>query len=220
MMHIRVTSSVVLGLIGAVSVVTLIAACASGGSRAASSLARRESCQLRSDDSVYLATGDVYRDCAVDRAASLVTTSMHPDFRVAGEVAPCYSAEWQFVVGENGLPEVETARLVRASDPQFADAVRAMIGQLRYQPAVRDGSPVRQIVTRRESAQVRPQSVAAGGSSAPVVPTTPVTPAGSSSPTSGQQPTSATPGGKTPSGPLIVGPGSTQTFPVLFGGSC
>ncbi len=210
--------------VGAIAGAALIAACASaGGGRSASSSAeRRASCLLRSDDSIYLQGGDVYRDCAVDRQASLVTTNVHPDFRVTGPAGGCYTAEWEFVVGENGEPEAESARLLRASDQQFADAVRAMIGQLRYQPATRDGSAVRQIVVRRESAQVR-TDFAVGTAGAPSSGVgTPPAPTGSGTSGTGQPPGSSNPGGgkaapTVPVGPPVVGPGSAPALPVIWG---
>ena len=211
-------------VIGTIAGAAVIAACASagGGGAGSSSAERRASCLLRSDDSIYLQGGDVYRDCAVDRQASLVTTNVHPDFRITGPAGGCYTAEWQFVVGENGEPEAETERLVRASDQQFAEAVHGMLEQLRYQPAMRDGSAVRQIVTRRESAQVR-TDYAVGVAGAPSSgAATPPAPTGSGTSSGSQPPGSSNPGGgksspAVPVSPPTVGPGTAQTSPVVWG---
>lgn len=211
--------------VGAIASAAFISACASTGGGAgrgvgqSSSAERRANCLLRSDDSVYLQGGDVYRDCAVDKQASVVTTNVHPDFRVTGPAGACYTAEWKFVVGENGEPEAESERLVQASDDQFAEAVHAMLGQLRYQPAVRDGSAVRQIVTRRESAQVRTDFTGVIAGVAPQSAGTPPAPTGSGTPGS-QQPGSSTGSSKTPtvpSGAPLVGPGTAPTLPVIWG---
>lgn len=204
--------------VGAIACAAFISACAStgggagGGVRQSSTIQRRAACLLRSDDSVYLQGGDVYRDCAVDKQASVVTTNVHPDFRVTGPAGACYTAEWEFVVGENGEPEAESQRLLHASDDQFAEAVHAMIGQLRYQPAVRDGNPVRQIVIRRESAQVRTDftNTVAG------LPPSTSTPSSSGSPSTGQ-PGSSTGSSKTTAGAPLVGPGTAPTLPVIWG---
>lgn len=206
--------------IGAIAGAALIAACASagGGAKSTSSADRRANCLLRSEDSIYLQGGEVYRDCAVDKQASVVTPGVHPDFHVFGPTGGCYTAEWEFVVGENGIPESETERLLHASDEGFAESVHAMLGNLRYQPATRDGNAVRQIVVRRESAQVR-TDYAVGSAGAPSSGTsTPTTGSGSSS--SGQQPGSTNPGaGKptVPTGPPMSGAGTAPASQVIWG---
>lgn len=207
-------------VVGTVAGAAVIAACASagGGAKSTSSAERRAGCTLRAEDSIYLQGGEVYRDCAVDKQASVVTPGVHPDFHVFGATGGCYTAEWQFVVGENGEPEAETERLVHASDEGFAEAVHAMLGNLRYQPATRDGSAVRQIVVRRESAQVR-NEYAVGSAGAPSSgASTPTTGSGTSS--SGQQPGSSNPGaGKpaVPTGPPTSGAGTAPASPIVWG---
>jgi hypothetical protein len=124
----------------------IAAACASAGGTSA----RRTACNLGPRDSVLLAGGPVYRDCAVDRAARRLTSNVHPDFRPTTPRSGCYSADVEFVVDASGMPEIGTARVVRANDQGFAGAVLATLTRWKYDPAVRDQRPVRQIVTSHE----------------------------------------------------------------------
>jgi hypothetical protein len=135
---------------GIIAAIAAIAACASAGGRA-----ERSKCPLSSRDSTYLARGPVYRDCAVDEKARLTTTNLHPDFQPTGRPeSGCLSAEVEFVVDSTGVPEVETARLVRSNSSSFGDAVLAMVRSLRYEPAKIAGARVRQIVSDRRTAVV------------------------------------------------------------------
>jgi len=63
----------------------LVSGCATanGGSAVASSR-RSAPCNLRSEDSLYVVGGPLYRDCGVDRPAHLVTSNVNPEFRVTG----------------------------------------------------------------------------------------------------------------------------------------
>ncbi len=135
------------------------AACASAGGPAAAR-ARGSRCPLEAKDSVFLAGGPVYRDCAVDRKAESIA-DVHPDFR-PDPMERCYSAEIEFVVNQIGLPEAETARLVHTTDRRFAEAVYQTIPRLRYHPALRDGAPVRQIVDFKSAMQSVLVAVPAG----------------------------------------------------------
>ena len=125
-------------------VATLAAACASTGG--AAGRARRG---LTRQDSTYLAGGPVYRDCAVDTKARLVTTGLHADYRPNRD--GCYSAEVEFVVDAAGVPEPRSIRTVRTNDPAFAEALAAFVPGLKYEPARIGGTAVRQIVSERQS---------------------------------------------------------------------
>lgn len=125
----------------------IAAACASAGGP------RLANCDAEPGDSVFAAGGPVYHDCAVDRKATL---SNRPtiDFRPATVGNACFSADLQFVVGANGRPETATARVIRSTNQAFADAVLQSLGSWRYDPAVRNGEPVREIVTEHRTAAV------------------------------------------------------------------
>ena len=106
-------------------------------------------CSLAAEDSVFATpTRAVYRDCAVDRRAKLTSTNVHPDLSGLSTMrgTQCYSAEVKFVVGPKGNPESETVKIVRASNGEFGDAWARVVPRLRYDPAMKDGVPVRQIV--------------------------------------------------------------------------
>jgi hypothetical protein len=99
----------------------------------------------------------VYRDCAVDRKANLTNPDVRPD--VSAFTGPgrssgskCYSVELEFVVNTHGVPEVGTARIVRTTDQAFADAWIKTLSSWKYEPDLRGGKPVRQIVEDHRSA--------------------------------------------------------------------
>ena len=121
---------------------TLLAACAGGGARAERAA---EGCDLRPGDVVFAQIGPVYRDCAVDRRVRTLSRGVMVDFRP--DRVGCYSATVEFVVDTLGFPEVGTARVVRSTDPAFAQSAVAMLSRLKYEPARRGGMPVRQITT-------------------------------------------------------------------------
>jgi hypothetical protein len=131
---------------GTIAAIAAAAACASAGGRA-----ERSRCPLTSRDSTYLVRGPVYRDCAVDEKARLTTTNARPDFQPTRPESGCFAAEVEFVVDTAGIPEIETARVIRANSSSFGDAVLAMVRSLRYTPARIAGAPVRQIVSERRT---------------------------------------------------------------------
>jgi hypothetical protein len=130
----------------------LALACASGGG---SSGNRVSGCRLAAQDSVFLARGPVYRDCAVDvRAVQLNNVPLDYRPTTVPRGTRCYEAQLLFVVDTRGVPEVETARVVRASDSGLSEALLRTLPQWRYRPAQKDGVPVRQIVTMRREIAV------------------------------------------------------------------
>ncbi|MGH7471598.1 MAG: hypothetical protein ACRENP_26900 [Longimicrobiales bacterium] len=130
-------------MIAAASVLAL--ACASGGSGGSGS--SRARCRLAPQDSVFLANGPVYRDCAVDARAVLLNPNVAIDYRpTITSGSRCYEVQLVFVVDARGIPETQSARVVKATEPNLANAVLASLGQFRYQPAQKEGVPVRQIV--------------------------------------------------------------------------
>jgi len=111
-------------------------------------------CALAAADSVYLDGGPVFRDCAVDRKAKMMGT---PRFDFTPQVSAnsrtnCYAVEVQFVVAPDGMPEWRTARFISSNDAGLERAILAALPSWRFEPAQRDGVPVRQIVSQRLSA--------------------------------------------------------------------
>lgn len=94
----------------------------------------------------------VFRDCDVDQPAKVrqrIRPAFEPAF--AGPGNGCYRTELEFVVDTAGRPELAAVRIVSGNSPEFAAAVRALLPELLYTPAVRDGQPVRQLVRYKAS---------------------------------------------------------------------
>jgi hypothetical protein len=139
----------------------VMAACAS----ASSSGNRAAACSLAPGDTVYLRAGVIYRECAVDKRARAIDHSARPDFRPSSPVPggqACYRADVEFVVDTTGLPEAETARVLRTNNPSYAESVLRALALWRYQPASLNGSPVRQIVQEKSAMGVAVVVVPAG----------------------------------------------------------
>ncbi len=116
--------------------------------------AQKSDCALRAVDSVYLAGGPVYRDCAVDKK---VRVKNRPRFvPPAGmPTMQCMAAEFEFVVDTVGRPEIETVRKIRTNDPSFADATAMSIQEMTFTPAMKDGARVRQIYEYKTAVTVQ-----------------------------------------------------------------
>ena len=114
----------------------------------------RAPCALRADDAVFAATGEVFRECSVDRPARLSTNSIHPDWSPTPSRTGCYFVDLEFVVDTAGKPETATARAIKTNERDLADAYLATLSQWKYEPAQRGGTKVRQIITEHRAAQV------------------------------------------------------------------
>jgi len=55
------------------------------------------------------------------------------------------SAEFEFVVDSLGVPDMNTARLIKSNDDQVMRMAKNAIPQLRYEPAMKNGHAVPQI---------------------------------------------------------------------------
>lgn len=143
----------------------VLAACASGGAKAA----REEDCAPRAQDSLFTRFAPAWRDCAVDTKAKLTSTDVRPDFRPAPTRTTCYAADFEFVVDTTGAVEVATARMTRATDSEFAASVSSMLSRLRFDPARKDGRPVRQIffLHQMTAVQILRVAVPAGAGAPP-----------------------------------------------------
>lgn len=128
-----------------VLVIGSVSACASTSAAGAQSGVRRADCEARPQDSVFALRGPVFRDCDVDKRAKLTSTNIHPDFHApSGSSNGCYSADLEYVVNTEG--EIE-----RTTEDALAQAIVSMLPQLRFEPAVRDGVPVRMIFIDHQS---------------------------------------------------------------------
>jgi hypothetical protein len=86
----------------------------------------------------------VYRDCNVDRKSRLQVTPTLQHTPSPGQT--CARAVVDVVVDSTGQPVQTTARVVRSTDPAFGLAVLNSLGDMRYEPAVKGGRPVPQLV--------------------------------------------------------------------------
>lgn len=122
----------------------LVLVCVAACSQAAR--APRECAPLPTE---YQSYEGLYRDCAVHQKARLITGPSRPDFSrlqpLATSTAGCYTAEYQFVVDEKGLPVQRSLRLVRTNSPTYADAIQETLTGLRFEPAKKNGMPVPQL---------------------------------------------------------------------------
>jgi hypothetical protein len=98
-------------------------------------------------DTSYRLEAAVYNPCAVDRVATVRSRPPRRDFRPTGSPRPCYRAIVKIVVDEDGQAVPGTTRLVRSTDPEFAQASVNAILATRYHPAERAGVAVKQVVT-------------------------------------------------------------------------
>lgn len=123
------------------ALVLLVAACASGG--------RKADCTPVAEE--FLSAGEVYRDCAVDRRAQHIANGM-VEFNEQ-PVGPngCYVAEFEVVLDTLGHPIVHTAKVVRSSNARFTEAVKIAMREGRYEPAMKEGRKVQQLVRYKDT---------------------------------------------------------------------
>jgi hypothetical protein len=137
-----------------------IGLCAGCAARSAGSSA---CAPVRAEFSLFGQT--VYRDCEVDRRARLQTPLPEVPYTLRrGE--SCVRATIDFVVDAAGHPVLSTARVARGSDPTFAEAVLGTLEALRYEPALKEGRAVPQLVRLGRSFAVRGNVVLGGAPSA------------------------------------------------------
>ncbi|HVB32197.1 MAG TPA: hypothetical protein VNE60_11770 [Gemmatimonadaceae bacterium] len=149
---------------GALIIAFAAAACASSG--AAPAVGAERACTPVSVDSAFAALAPVYRDCDVDRPATVASTGARPDLRPQ-LTQQCMSAELEFVVDERGRPLPDPVHIVRTNSREFAQALIDVLPSWRYTPAEKNGEAVRQVVRLQQSVQVR--FVAAPMGTTPVV---------------------------------------------------
>jgi hypothetical protein len=142
-----------------------------GGVRTIDAQEARRECPPPPVDPAVLAN-HAYAACQVDREARRRGGEPRLDWRpAAGEidVGTCFEAEFEFVVDTLGAPEVETVTVVASTNGGFEDAAREVIPRLRYEPARKGGTKVRQVVRYRRKTSIRvgivsaPVPNAAGG---------------------------------------------------------
>ena len=105
----------------------------------------------------------------VDSAVVRDPTSLAPEYPLhLQRLNISGSAFVRFVVDTTGLVDTMTYRVVRATHPDFAVAVRRALGGMRFRPAIRGGVPVRQLAEQTFTFRIAPRDT---------VPARPVPPA-------------------------------------------
>jgi len=134
-----------------IACVVSAAACASAG-RSPSPVR----CVPSELDQAWLAGGAVFRACEVDRPARFLNPAVNIDFQppLPPLVQSCFAALINVVVDTDGTPEAATARIARTNAPVFARAVLASVPDWRFQPALKNGVAVRQVVSVNRAVSV------------------------------------------------------------------
>jgi len=145
--------------------IVITTACAKAPPRTAAE--RQSACPLTQDDSAFLSRGPVYRECAVDTKAKLITSTAHTSFTPPRSGPSCYAIDLEVVVDTLGRPEAQTAHVIRATDPAFADAVMSGVANWRFEPALLNHRPVRQIAPVGQKASTVVVAVPAGSGPPP-----------------------------------------------------
>ncbi len=87
-----------------IAAIAAASACASGG------CAHGAKCAGTPGDTIYRPAGMVYRPCAVDREARLVTTPRSTFTPNTNGGPSCYTAEFEFIVDERGRTIPQTVQ--------------------------------------------------------------------------------------------------------------
>jgi hypothetical protein len=128
---------------------------ATGARAAGDAHSRRHACDRSDQDSTSVAHAPLFLACAVDKPARLREQLLRSDFNPQLYDRACYSATLSVVVDASGMPEPGTVRIIRYTNRAFADATLATVPGFRFEPAVRAGTHVRQIVEWSTSLTVR-----------------------------------------------------------------
>lgn len=99
----------------------------------------------------FAAYAPFYRACEVDRPARMVPPPPGAARVDAAESmgrrpqTSCQSVKFQVIVDEQGRPIPATARVVHSTSMAFAQSALRDLPTMRYEPARKDGRPVRQV---------------------------------------------------------------------------
>lgn len=119
-------------------VLLFVAACASGTRTA-------RACDPLPQN--YQSYEGVYRECDVDQRVRYLD-SPRPDLSrlepLVTSSAGCYQAVYTMVVDEKGAPMVGSVKMVRTNSQSYALAVTDVVERIRFEPAKKNGIPVRQ----------------------------------------------------------------------------
>ncbi len=133
---------------------------------------RAKRCTGEAPDSTLMAGTPVYRDCDVDRPVKRrgaePRLNMSPASMGALPREGCSYVELEMIVDTAGQVEPTSLRVRRSDSRELEDAVRESVNSLRFEPALKDGKPVRQVWVYKRSIGVVVRVSGQGGfSSAP-----------------------------------------------------
>lgn len=99
----------------------------------------------------FLKFGPTFRDCAVDQKAiapaelpPVDSTSFQP--QVGRRQKLCDKVSIDMVISTSGRAIVQSAKVVRSTNRRLEESALKGLPELLYAPAVKDGSPVQQLV--------------------------------------------------------------------------
>ncbi len=104
-------------------------------------------CMSVAPDSVRFGNAPVFAACEVDRPAKL-RRAAKPRATFPRDVR-CLVATLEFVVDERGAPVVSTAVLLKRTTVAFGNTALRGLAEWRFDPAMRNQEPVRQLVVER-----------------------------------------------------------------------
>src|SRR5688572_4346305 len=109
--------------------------------------AQARPCSVIVVDSLVYGVGQFHCDCDVDQLARR-KRSPSPSYSFSGD-SGCVTADIEFGVDETGLPVASTAHVIAASSARSGVASLRALKNWRYDPATKDGIPVKQVVRAR-----------------------------------------------------------------------
>jgi hypothetical protein len=117
------------------------------GPAAAQSRMGDKPCNVERVDSAHYGALVLYRDCEVDRPAK-VKKDAQPSFRFPQQLR-CAFVEMEFAVDSTGIVIDSTVRVIESNNSDFASITRRSLPRWRYEPAMKGGVAVRQVVRER-----------------------------------------------------------------------
>lgn len=117
-------------------------------------------CVLDPPDSALLRAGPLYRDCEVDRLVRRRGAEPPLALHLNSVREPregCYITEFTFVVDTTGQVEDGTIERRRMDMPEIGQAIEPTITDLRFEPAMKGGQRVRQLVLYRRGVAIAAQ---------------------------------------------------------------
>lgn len=113
-------------------------------------------CSGSEPDSSWMLLSPVYRDCDVDKPAKMRGSPPRLNYQPSpsGMRDQCWVAAFEFVIDTTGRIEPTTVLALPGNDVDLQEAVMATFDRMKWEPAKKDGQPVRQLHAYRMTAGV------------------------------------------------------------------